>query len=768
MAVVIKSCKNIKQLNKKIIKDIKKILSDKPSSRIGFYWDESLSEIFNALVKTKKIQWFSSRIFPIVEYKDDQTLMFEDILKNHFIDKIDISQGNYASLKDRINKLTDNDNLNDLYKFNDGLDLIIFGIDKRGNFLFNDFESKIDYINYANNGNQLISPGIKSIMLAKQIICIVVDSEADNIVRIINDKKIDKDDIITLLNFHNNITLFTTSNIIKKKEINKEGLSEEYTPLYEELFSDVSSNETQEESKPSNSLFEDKASESILDNKDDEPEDEEELDLSSKTEDKSIETDLLEHLDDLVKDEEPTQEELNAIEEEELSDEPVILEDDVEIVNEPEDNYDSLSLDDVEVIDNDENNNQEISLDNTDSENSIEEEFEDDLSHLNDSLDQDDDFGVDHLDNIDTVEIPQEIRSNALNDEDLEILRLKEVQRILEEELKHLEQSTQEVKKVDENLNNYIEKTTPVETRPKSQDEVVIIKDSPNEYKDYIVEEPIRQIFPKKPIKEEFFVEEKEPVIDEIIITEKDINLKQANETVTIINEEEKPLEIIDESKPNNISKIVIEEEPLVEKEEQVKQTVNNEKEIEKLYDLTYQPRTIKRDYVITNPKTKEQIQRIIDIKEDALRTIEQLIVKNRLDQKTLTKKDLPNTQSEFYKVKYIPGNRPTPMLMVYNEPNEQVYNANLKRMIDTYKILINTKSFNSSNKHYWNVGSYISFNEQTNEADLIAFEHFDTFIFLLRTINKPLYFFVKKEAAAILTVLASKFNNELLVLKMS
>lgn len=767
MAVVIKSCKNIKQLNKKIIKDIKKILSDKPSSRIGFYWDESLSEIFNALVKTKKIQWFSSRIVPIVEYKDDQTLMFEDILKNHFIDKIDISQGNYASLKDRINKLTDNDNLNDLYKFNDGLDLIIFGIDKRGNFLFNDFESKIDYINYANNGNQLISPGIKSIMLAKQIICIVIDSEADNIVRIINDKKIDKDDIITLLNFHNNITLFTTSNIIKKKEINKEGLSEEYTPLYEELFSDVSSNETKEESKPSNSLFEDKASESILDNEDDEPEDEEELDLSSKTEDKSIETDLLEHLDDLVKDEEPTQEELNAIEEE-LSDEPVILEDDVEIVNESEDNYDSLSLDDVEVIDTDENDNQEISLDNTDSENSIEEEFEDDLSHLNDSLDQDDDFGVDHLDNIDTVEIPQEIRSNALNDEDLEILRLKEVQRILEEELKHLEQSTQEVKKVDQNLNNYIEKTTPVETRPKSQDEVVIIKDSSNEYKDYIVEEPIRQIYPQKHIKEEFVVEEKEPVIDEIIITEKDINLKQDNETVTIINEEEKPLEIIDESKPNNISKIVIEEEPLVEKEEQVKQTVNNEKEIEKLYDLTYQPRTIKRDYVITNPKTKEQIQRIIDIKEDALRTIEQLIVKNRLDQKTLTKKDLPNTQSEFYKVKYIPGNRPTPMLMVYNEPNEQVYNTNIKRMIDTYKILINNKSFNSSNKHYWNVGSYISFNEQTNEADLIAFEHFDTFIFLLRSINKPLYFFVKKEAAAILTVLASKFNNELLVLKMS
>lgn len=768
MAVVIKSCKNIKQLNKKIIKDIKKILSDKPSSRIGFYWDESLSEIFNALVKTKKIQWFSSRIVPIVEYKDDQTLMFEDILKNHFIDKIDISQGNYASLKDRINKLTDNDNLNDLYKFNDGLDLIIFGIDKRGNFLFNDFESKIDYINYANNGNQLISPGIKSIMLAKQIICIVIDSEADNIVRIINDKKIDKDDIITLLNFHNNITLFTTSNIIKKKEINKEGLSEEYTPLYEELFSDVSSNEIQEESRPSNSLFEDKASESILDNEDDEPEDEEELDLSSKTEDKSEETDLLEHLDDLVKDGEPTQEELNAIEEEELSDEPVILEDDVEVVNEPEDNYDSLSLEDVEVVDTDENNDQEISLDNTDSENSIEEEFEDDLSHLNDSLDQDDDFGVDNLDNIDTVEIPQEIRSNALNDEDLEILRLKEVQRILEEELKHLEKSTQEVKKVDENLNNYIEKTTPVETRPKSQDEVVIIKDSPNEYKDYIVEEPIRQICPQKHIKEEFVLEEKEPVIDEIIITEKDINLKQANETVTIINEEEKPLEIIDESKPNNISKIVIEEEPLVEKEEQVKQTVNNEKEIEKLYDLTYQPRTIKRDYVITNPKTKEQIQRIIDIKEDALRTIEQLIVKNRLDQKTLTKKDLPNTQSEFYKVKYIPGNRPTPMLMVYNEPNEQVYNTNIKRMIDTYKILINNKSFNSSNKHYWNVGSYISFNEQTNEADLIAFEHFDTFIFLLRSINKPLYFFVKKEAAAILTVLASKFNNELLVLKMS
>ncbi|KFB07498.1 sugar phosphate isomerase family [Malacoplasma iowae] len=758
MAVVIKSCKNIKQLNKKIIKDIKKILSDKPSSRIGFYWDESLSEIFNALVKTKKIQWFSSRIVPIVEYKDDQTLMFEDILKNHFIDKIDISQGNYASLKDRINKLSDNGNLNDLYKFSDGLDLVIFGIDKRGNFLFNDFESKIDYINYANNGNQLISPGIKSIMLAKQIICIVIDEEADNIVRIINDKKIDKDDIITLLNFHNNITLFTTNNIIKKKEINKEGLSEEYTPLYEELFSETESNESDNNFKFSNDLLDDKVDDSTID---EELNDEDEIDSSvEETEIKEEKEDLLDHLDDLVKDEEPTQEELEAIENE-------LNNDDVEIINSDSDEYDSLSLSDVDVIETeikDDIEDETIQVDEVEieEERTTDEEFEDDLSHLKDSLEQDDDFGVEELETIDTVEIPQEIKSNALNEEDLEILRLKEVQRILEEELKNLEESTQEFKKIDQNLNNYIDKSNNIEPKYEKQDEVVIldeIKDN-SLNKEYIVEE--------KHIKQETNTnKEKDLLIDEIVITEKDININPPVETVTIIKEDDKPLEIIDETKPDNQSQTYIDKNKS-EQINQIQSIIDNQKELEKLYDLTYQPRTIKRDYVITNPKTKEQIQRIIDIKEDALRMIEQLIIKNRLDQKTLTEKDLPNTQSEFYKVKYIPGNRPTPMLMLYNEPNEQVYSANVKRMIDTYKILINNKSFNSSNKHFWNIGSYVSFNEQTNEVDLIAFEHFDTLIFLLRAINRPLYFFVKKETAAILTVLASKFNNELLVLKMS
>lgn len=759
MAVVIKSCKNIKQLNKKIIKDIKKILNDKPSSRIGFYWDESLSEIFNALVKTKKIQWFSSRIVPIVEYKDDQTLMFEDILKNHFIDKIDISQGNYTSLKDRINKLTDNGNLNDLYKFNDGLDLIIFGIDKRGNFLFNDFESKISYINYANNGNQLISPGIKSIMLAKQIICIVIDGEADNIVRIINDKKIDKDDIITFLNFHNNITLFTTNNIIKKKEINKDGLSEEYASLYEELFSDVIE-EDKDEFKSNFASDDDKSTESLLDDVDEDKDDE----ILSDVKDDSEDNDLLSHLENLS-DEEPTQEELDEIDNE-LNKETDS--NDIEIINELENEYDSLSLDDVEVIETDSRDYNEILVSDDEHDNQKDEEFEDDLSNLNDSLDQDDDFGVNDLDIIDTVEIPQEIKTNALNDEDLEILRLKEVQRILEEELKNLEQNTQELKKVDDDLNKYIEKTKNSHQKQLHHEEIVDIKETLSNQNDYVLDES-GESQQQEIIGKESINEDKEIVIDEILITEKDINFNVPAETITIIKEDNKPLEIIEESKPNNTSKIYLEDPIKSEKEELLKQPIiNKDDEIERLYNLTYQPRTIKRDYVITNPKTKEQIQRIIDIKEDALRTIEQLIIKNRLDQKTLTEKDLPTTQSEFYKVKYIPGNRPTPMLMVYNEPNEQVYNANLKRMIDTYKILINNKSFNSSNKHYWNVGSYISFNEQTNEADLIAFEHFDTFIFLLRAINKPLYFFVKKETAAILSVLASKFNNELLVLKMS
>lgn len=693
MSVSIKTCRNIKHLNKKIIKDIKRLLSDKPSARIGLYWDESLSQVFSALSKTKKVQWFNSRIVPLVEYADDQTVMFEDTLKSQFIDKIDISQGNYTSLKDRINKLSVVDKLDDLYKFADGLDLIIFGIDKRGNFVFNDYESKVSYINYASNGNKIISPGIKSIMLAKKIICIVIDEEADDIVRLLNTKKIDKDDFITLLNLHNNITLFTTYDLLKKKEVNKEEAQEDYSILYNELFGmDYGQDYPNEIDKEIEAHLEKEKNEEeeieeIINEIDEEPEDEIDkyIEMLEKKNANSLESteERAKNILDELKDLEPTEDDLNDEEILELEKE-IIQEIQEEEQQEQQEESDNDYLVDDEI--NIEEEVEDTSYDNLD----IEEEF----TNLNDSTEIDD--------------------LNIDSDNENEINKLRQVQYELEQELRNLEDSS--------NKNNSIEV-----------------------YKDENVDSNVAN-----EVKHDLSIEEEN-------IFEK---LKKQNkadvDTIKIVEDDKGELQFEQEleNKPIRVTPVPLQQNVQPNVVQNVTPTPSYSNEIPK-----YVPREIKREYVIPNPKTKEQIQRIIEIKQEALKTIEELIIKNRLESKKTSYNPIT---TEFYKVEYNPGLRPTPMLMYYTDPNKEVYNETVQGMIQTYKFVINNKQFNTSNSHYWNMGAYVSFNEQTNEVDLISFSNFSTLVFLLRAINKPLYFYVKKDIAAIISALASQYENEI------
>lgn len=85
-------------------------------------------------------------------------------------------------------------------------------------------------------------------------------------------------------------------------------------------------------------------------------------------------------------------------------------------------------------------------------------------------------------------------------------------------------------------------------------------------------------------------------------------------------------------------------------------------------------------------------------------------------------------------KLKYIPGIRPTPMLMYYNEPNIECFNE-FKNEHD----FNNNAEFSQNFKHYWNMNAYLIFDESTNIVKTMVFSVFIYVVYLLRVINKEL-----------------------------
>lgn len=82
-------------------------------------------------------------------------------------------------------------------------------------------------------------------------------------------------------------------------------------------------------------------------------------------------------------------------------------------------------------------------------------------------------------------------------------------------------------------------------------------------------------------------------------------------------------------------------------------------------------------------------------------------------------------------KFKYIPGTRPTPMLMYYNEPNIGVFNVE-------ENVVFKSGNYTNKENHIWNIGAYIIYN---NKLEILSYRISNphNFIWLLRIINKEI-----------------------------
>ncbi|MGL4251999.1 MAG: hypothetical protein ACRDCH_00945 [Metamycoplasmataceae bacterium] len=81
-------------------------------------------------------------------------------------------------------------------------------------------------------------------------------------------------------------------------------------------------------------------------------------------------------------------------------------------------------------------------------------------------------------------------------------------------------------------------------------------------------------------------------------------------------------------------------------------------------------------------------------------------------------------------KLKYIPGLRPTPMLMYQNIPNNDVFQA--------FESTFKKGNYTEDQNHIWNIGSYIIYNDHLEiTAYRISNEY--NFLWLLRVINKEI-----------------------------
>lgn len=238
MSIVIKTLKNTKKISRDLNKTLKRILINKPNARIGFDWRDDFLKVSNNLKKIKKLDWSQSKIFPLAVYKEKQVVPLDKDLIEKFLNEINFNKINYSNIAKMLEKMLQDHKENDLFLFNTlgGVDLLMFFIDSRGNFIYNDFESKKHYLNKTTNANVIISAGIKSILKARKIICFCIDDSSKDIVFKLNKKFVDEDDILTYLHLHNDVTLYTLNSIIQKSEVNNDLVSQNLGEIKNKLY----------------------------------------------------------------------------------------------------------------------------------------------------------------------------------------------------------------------------------------------------------------------------------------------------------------------------------------------------------------------------------------------------------------------------------------------------------------------------------------------------------------------------------------------------
>lgn len=681
MSITIKSCKNYKKIAKEVKKILKQQLQSKPNSLIGMEWKDEFLKVTNNLKKILKLDWFSSYIFPLATYLEKQNNQLDKDLVENFVNKINIPLSHYEDIHKLAVKYYLENRVNDLFLFNSqgGVDLLIFFIDSRGNFVFNDYESRKTYLNKANNGMELVSIGIKSILNAKKIICFCTEEASKDVIFKLNKKVIDVDDVLTYLHLHNDVTLFTLNEIINKHEINNDPMTQDKFQFIRELDNADESIDLSEIIDKQNKI-------------------ENEFDHNSVNNIENID------LDDFNKNKDNLDEQLLETLHEEQQ--PVDLtEDNDELPFEDEVREEDLFEDELEPTDFVAETEEELE------EESIEEELIDEVDHLKDEVE----YKSDYL----YLEPNQFNFDKSTEDADKkhqELLK-KQIEE-LKEKLEKIEQEKQAIleRAYSESLENKLE-----------QEPLVLESDNKNE-------------------------------LDEIdsLLNDDD---KELDEIDSLLNDDEHFEDLVINSN------LEIAEDDLA----LVDITSGLEEESIKVEEEPYDPtKHIGEDL----PNNKDDIFRYIQIKSDTLSHVEKLLLNNKLakmkydliqkhlenDEDNIGKKIANHTAIKFidenrhlidkssnfnlekYKLIYLSGFRPVPMLMVWHDINKNFYHSIVKEMKENLNIEFKNDVFDEQVQHVWNDGCYLIYDESTSMIRALAFSSLDRLIFLLRYVNKNLW----------------------------
>ncbi|MGL4647347.1 MAG: hypothetical protein ACRCVI_01320 [Mycoplasmoidaceae bacterium] len=87
------------------------------------------------------------------------------------------------------------------------------------------------------------------------------------------------------------------------------------------------------------------------------------------------------------------------------------------------------------------------------------------------------------------------------------------------------------------------------------------------------------------------------------------------------------------------------------------------------------------------------------------------------------------------FKLKYLPGIRPTPMLVVFNDHNLQAFEDIKNECLSPLDF---KRTFINDFHHLWNPNAYLIYNDQ-NEILAFVYTNIAYLFYLLRSLNKPL-----------------------------
>lgn len=630
----IKIFNNNKKLNKFLLKTILKETKLHNNFSLGIGYENGILPFFKVISDYKKIRWNNIKIISLIEYFDHQSTMFYALMQKEFISKLTrFNSHNFFNKIEDIKNLKDLNNLNNLY--NEKIDLGIFFLDFRGNFLLNDYESKCNYIHISTNGDKIISPGLKSILSFSKIIIISNDENSQKVLNKLTSKKIDEDEPFTFLNFHRNSILLTLSSLLSKKNIVKSINSSDVEKWSKKIFKDNQNFET-------NNNLNDISGDKYIDDK---------LDETFINSEKSLDKEL--------------EEALKTINEETEIESDISDEINLEYTNEVESDV---------IIDDSLMNN-------------LNQDYSNEIDNFDKDL-----YGSDNAEDINLFE------SNNLSNHDINS----------EISLNNLNMDMHNV--ADENEHTHVYDLEDKIGNKDDMSDLPTINDNIYSGHSILLEEDNKENehLSSVPAMDSKLSVNDKPSGSLHIKEELNSNVKQFSKFNDHYLYKKEDIQIL-ESKP-----FVSEKKPEIKR--------NNIDEI-------------------------NYLRRIIKIKEDTLQTIESLQYLNSGFSK--------NIKEETIQFKYIPGNRPTPMIAIYDTPNIGVFENIKDLMIKSIEDFSYESSFINEYKHFWNHGAYLIYDEDSLEIKSLLFSDFSTLIFLLRSINKDLWFNITKSMELF-------FDNEL------